>query len=98
MVIIFVNKKREKKRDVINGECIEISRRYEMADTERCACGGKIVHGHMYGEQFIAGEADLKFAFRGKEQYLSFMFPSGDIPDQGRPAKMCGKCFTITQL
>ena len=69
-----------------------------MADTERCVCGGRIAHGYMYGDKFVAGTTDIKFAFRGKEKYLSFIFPSGDIPDQVRPAKMCGRCFTVTQL
>lgn len=69
-----------------------------MTDAEKCACGGKIFHGYMYGKQFIAGSCDLKFAFREKEHYLSHIFPSGDIPDRGRPAKMCGKCFTVTKM
>lgn len=65
-------------------------------DYERCVyCGGRMVYGHMYGDAFIAGNSDLKFAFRGKEQYLSFIFPSGDIPDRGDAARMCSRCFKV---
>lgn len=68
-----------------------------MNNTSRCTCGGKIVKGYMYGEQFIAGSSDLKISFRGKEQYLAEIFPSGNIPDRGMPARMCCKCLEITK-
>ena len=61
---------------------------------ERCACGGLIVSGHMYGDQFIYGDVDLQFAFRGKEYLLRETFPDG-IPVQGEEAKMCSKCFKM---
>lgn len=61
---------------------------------ERCACGGLIVSGHMYGDQFIYGDVDLQFAFRGKEYLLKGFFPDG-LPPQGKKAKMRSKCFKI---
>ena len=61
---------------------------------ERCACGGLIVSGHMYGDQFIYGDVDLQFAFRGKEYLLKGFFPDG-LPAQGEEVKMCSKCFKM---
>ncbi len=63
-------------------------------ESEKCACGGKIVYGSMYGDQFVAGTVDLSFAFRGKEYLLKELFPHS-IPTRGKAATMCSKCFRI---
>lgn len=63
-------------------------------DRQKCDCGGTFFAGYMYGDRFIAGTVDMKFAFRGKEYLLNELFPDG-IPKKGDPAIMCSNCFRI---
>ena len=60
----------------------------------KCKCGGELVTGYMYDGQFVAGECDLKRAFRGCEHLLSSRYPNG-IPEKGKKAEMCSACYTL---